>query len=347
MAITFLADDQLPPIPPADLVYRVVPAFDAASADAARLAFHEYARASVLSLERGLAVIGRELATIGRILDFGCGPGRIMRHLGPLAEHSVLYGVDVDADSIAWCSEQIPFARFAVGPHEPPMPYEDDAFDLVFNHSVFTHLDEVRQDQWLAELRRVLAPGGIALLTVHSTRQWNQALAYFEEAGESSAPYRERIARDGILFVQDDAFVGSPHPEWYHSTFHAPWYVHRHWAQFFRIRAYIPEGADTQDMIVLERTSDPDPMLEPIRPGLASAAGPGPAALARGLAGRLESRLANRVASQRGLAARIESLERTVKMLSTGAYQQAQRTSMVERELRAELTELHGRQPAE
>jgi SAM-dependent methyltransferase len=342
MAITFLDDDQLPPIPPADLVYRVVPAFDAASSEAARQAFHEYARSSVLSLERALAVIGRELATFERILDFGCGPGRIMRHLGPLAERSVLHGVDVDADAIAWCSEQIPFAQFAVGPHEPPLPYPDDAFDLIFNHSVFTHLDETRQDQWLAELRRVLAPGGIALLTVHSTRQWNQALAYLEEAGESSASYRERIARDGILFIHDDAFVGSTHPEWYHSTFHAPWYVHQHWAKFFRIRAYIPEGADTQDMVVLEREPAHDAMLEPIPPGVAPAVGPGPAALARSLAGRLESRFADRVAAQRGLSARIESLERTVKMLSTGAYQQAQRTSIVERELRAELEALRG-----
>jgi SAM-dependent methyltransferase len=339
MAITFLADDQLPPIPPADLVYRVVPAFDAANIDAARMAFHEYARSSVLSLERALAVIGRELAGFGRILDFGCGPGRIMRHLGPLAEHSNLHGVDVDADAIAWCTEQIPFAQFAVGPHEPPLPYDDGSFDLIFNHSVFTHLDAARQDQWLAELQRVLAPGGIALLTVHSTRQWNQALAYFEEAGESTTAYRERIAREGIVFIHDDAFVGSTHPEWYHSTFHAPWYVHQHWAEFFQIRAYIPEGADTQDMVVLERAPARDAMLAPIGPGLAvPESGRRAGALARGAAGRL----ADRLAAHRGLTARIESLERTVKMLSTGAYQQAQRTSIVERELRAELEALRG-----
>jgi SAM-dependent methyltransferase len=270
-----------------------------------------------------------------------------MRHLGPLAEHSVLHGVDVDADAIAWCSEQIPFAQFAIGPHEPPLPYDDGAFDLIFNHSVFTHLDEVRQDQWLAELRRVLAPGGIALLTVHSTRQWNQALAYFEAAGESTAGYRDRIARDGIVFIQDDAFVGSTHPEWYHSTFHAPWYVHQHWARFFRVRAYIPEGADTQDMVVLERAAVPDPMLEPIRPGAASAARPGPDSLARSLAGRTAARLADRVTARRGLTARIESLERTVKMLSTGAYQQGQRTSIVERDLRAELAALQERLPTD
>jgi SAM-dependent methyltransferase len=354
MAITFLSDDQLPPIPPADLVYRVVPAFDAQEAEAARQTFHVYARDSVLSLERALAVLGLELATFDRILDFGCGPGRILRHLGPLAGRSELHGVDVDEDAIEWCAAHIPFAHFAVGPHEPPLPYPDGHFGLVYNHSVFTHIDERRQDLWLAELARVLAPGGIALLTVHSTRQWNQALSQFAAAGEDVAAYRAELARDGILFVSDDAYVGSTHPEWYHSTFHAPWYIHSHWARYFRLRAYIPEGADTQDMVVLERPAARDPMLEPMgagrppretpsRPALLGVAdlrralGPGSGG---GLRGRLQ-RLAvlalgpgGRVTS---LERRVSALERTTTMLRTAQYQHAELTKLVDRELRAEL----------
>jgi hypothetical protein len=100
-------------------------------------------------------------------------------------------------------------------------------------------------------------------------------------------------------------------------------------------------------MVVLERAAVPDPMLEPIRPGAASAARPGPDSLARSLAGRTAARLADRVTARRGLTARIESLERTVKMLSTGAYQQGQRTSIVERDLRAELAALQERLPTD
>jgi SAM-dependent methyltransferase len=333
MPISFLADQQLPPIPPTDLIYRVTPAFDADDAEGARQAFNEGGREAVRSLERALASIGRELTSFARILDFGCGPGRIMRHLGPLADGSELHGVDVDGDAIAWCSEQIPFAQFVTGPHEPPLPYADGAFDLVFNHSVFTHIDEARQDLWLAELRRILAPGGIALLTVHSTRQCNFTLANLEERG---AAYRERLARDGIVFIDNDAFVGSTHPEWYHSTFHAPWYVHQHWTSFFVLRAYIPEGSDTQDMVVLERPPQPDPMLAPITPA------PGAAATASPPPIRVHSVL-RRFYRLLRVGQRVAELERSTQMLRVGSYQQGQRTSIVERELRAEIDELRAR----
>ncbi|MDQ6605747.1 MAG: class I SAM-dependent methyltransferase [Actinomycetota bacterium] len=350
MAIDFSSDDQLPPIPPADLVYRVVPAFKAGDAEHARQSFHQYARSSVLALERGLSVLGRELTSFERILDFGCGPGRVMRHLGPLAAGSQLHGVDVDPDSIAWCAEHIGFAKFVIGPHEPPLPYADGQFDLVYNHSVFTHIDERRQDLWLAELARVLAPGGIALLTVHSTRQWNQALGYFGQAGEDVDAYKVRLARDGILFISDDAYVGSPHPEWYHSTFHAPWYVHRHWARFFTVRAYIPEGADTQDMVVLERPAAPDPLLEPIgADGARTASGSRTLDSAGSMVGsspdggvrrrvcRLTTAAQHGLKTLGGLDRRVAALERTTTMLRTAQYQQAELTKIVERELRAEL----------
>jgi hypothetical protein len=157
---------------------------------------------------------------------------------------------------IAWSADNVAFATFAVAPHEPPLPYPDGHFDLVFNHSVFTHIDARRQDLWLAELRRVLRPGGIALLTVHSTRQFDDLLSQLEQGGEDGVPYREALERDGILFITEDLFIGTTHPDWYHSTFHAPWYVYEHWRQFLDVRAHIHEGAITQDMIVLERRPD-------------------------------------------------------------------------------------------
>lgn len=186
MPLVFRPDGELPPIPPVDLIQRVVPAFDSSAIDRARSTFTDAARGSVRNIERALCAVGRDLTQFGRVLDFGCGPGRIMRHLAPLAEQSELHGVDVDPDVIAWCAANIPYARFITGPHNPPLPYPDASFDLIFSHSVFTHIDEARQDQWLGELHRILSPGGIALLTVHSTRQWNNALGAIAEAGQDA-----------------------------------------------------------------------------------------------------------------------------------------------------------------
>ena len=51
-------------------------------------------------------------------------------------------------------------------PARPPLPYEDDRFDLVYSVSIFTHLDEQLQRPWIEELTRVVRPGGLVLVTV-------------------------------------------------------------------------------------------------------------------------------------------------------------------------------------
>jgi SAM-dependent methyltransferase len=366
MLLSTQESSDLPPIPPTDLIYRVVSPFGADDVERERRAFDNDARASVRALEDAVATLGHELGDFGRIMDFGCGPGRIMRYLGPLAENSQLHGVDIDPGIIDWCSAHIPFAEFTTGPHEPPLPYPPESFDLIFNHSVFTHLDEHRQDLWLAELQRLLRPGGIALLTVHSTRQWNRTLADIAGGGEDADAYRDRLERDGIVFLSDDGFIGTTHPDWYHTTFHAPWYIHEHWTQFLSLRAYIHEGSVTQDMIILERLQSSDSELRPI--GHASETPPvesvrdtsaqhQPTVEARRarllvrsmkrrlLAGEL-TRLRNVEDALANLASRVDAREaatdsnRALNMMRYSLYQQGERISVVERELREQITEL-------
>jgi SAM-dependent methyltransferase len=369
----------MPPIPPTDLLSRVVPPFTAAQADAAREGFDRSGADSVERLVRALAAVGRSFGDFERALDFGCGPSRLLRHMGDLATSVELHGVDVDADVIAWSSENVPFATFAVGPHEPPLPYPDGHFDLVFNHSVFTHIDAQRQDLWLGELQRVLRPGGIALLTVHSTRQFDDLVRQLEGGGESGAPYREALERDGILFITDDLFIGTTHPDWYHSTFHAPWYVYEHWRRFLDVRAHLHEGAITQDMVVLERRPAGQEPLPPIgRGGCSAQDSTAPAAAAAmpsgaassAVSGGLElpprARVAVGKAKRRALrdehaqiarherelaALRAELAElraagagggeaRSLVMMRAALYAQGERISIVERELREQLDTL-------
>ena len=78
-----------------------------------------------------------------------------------------MHGCDIDGDSVAWCRESLPTGHFEHASPEPPTPYEDRFFDLVIGCSVFTHLTEPMQEAWLAELRRVLAPGGLLVVSVH------------------------------------------------------------------------------------------------------------------------------------------------------------------------------------
>ncbi len=126
--------------------------------------FYHSGRESVRELDRILATVDRSLDSFQSILDFGCGCGRMLLWMRELGESRALHGTDVDADAVAWAAEHIPYCQFTANEPDPPLPYGDGAFDLVFNHSVFTHIDEKRQNAWLAELRRVTRPEGFLVL---------------------------------------------------------------------------------------------------------------------------------------------------------------------------------------
>lgn len=103
------------------------------------------------------------------VLEWGCGPARIIRHLRSAAEGRirVLAGSDYNPETVAWCSAHIPEVKFHVNGLMPPLPLPDASFDVVYNHSVFTHLSEDAQLAWAEELHRVLRPGGILVCTTH------------------------------------------------------------------------------------------------------------------------------------------------------------------------------------
>jgi len=210
------------PVPPARLVYRVTGTYDLELFDVS--AFHDLAL-----LESAL---GEPLGSRTDILDFGCGCGRLLRRLLDQAPVAKISGCDIDVDAIAWLVDSLPGADARVCKSLPPLPFPAGAFDLVIGYSVFTHLDEAYQDAWLEELTRVLRPGGVALLTVHGPASWERvartALAGRPELG---ALDHERTTR-GIVHWRDDGW-GSVFPDFYHTTFHTPGYIERHWTTWF------------------------------------------------------------------------------------------------------------------
>jgi SAM-dependent methyltransferase len=100
------------------------------------------------------------------ILDWGCGPGRVIRHLPYFFEAgATFFGTDYNADSIKWCSHNLPGISFNHNGLEAKLPYEDDTFDFIYGISIFTHLSEPKHREWFLELKRVLKSGGVMLLT--------------------------------------------------------------------------------------------------------------------------------------------------------------------------------------
>jgi SAM-dependent methyltransferase len=94
-----------------------------------------------------------------RILDVGCGTGA---NLELLAQYGDAEGVDISADALAFCRAR-GLEKVRLGAAET-LPYEDGSFDLVTALDVVEHLDD--DVAGLREMRRVLRPGGRALLFV-------------------------------------------------------------------------------------------------------------------------------------------------------------------------------------
>ena len=136
-----------------------------------------------------------------RVLDVGCGPGRMAIALAPyLAAEGHYDGFDIRYDDIAWCQREISSrwtnSRFqlvdirndhynpsgAISASEFKFPYEDDSFDFVFLTSVFTHLLPKDLSNYLREVSRVLKPNGRCLITCFLI---NQEIRELIQAGKS------------------------------------------------------------------------------------------------------------------------------------------------------------------
>ena len=103
-----------------------------------------------------------------RILDWGCGPGRVVRHLSTeFGAEGSYFGCDPNERSIEWCQAALPGIDFRESGLMPPLDYTDGSMDLIYGISIFTHLSADAHRTWVKELARVLAPGGLAMLTTH------------------------------------------------------------------------------------------------------------------------------------------------------------------------------------
>jgi SAM-dependent methyltransferase len=228
-----------PPVPDPARIMRVI----ASDATSYRLGGASLAKRIDAYLAERFA---RPLASFAAVLDWGCGSGRVTRHLVRLCGGAVT-GIDIDPDNIGWCRAALPQAAFAVGPLQPPLPCDDAAFDLAIAISVFTHLDEATQFRWLAELRRVVRPGGIVLASIHGMAQ----MAFYKVPSQHVLDVNER----GFLLSgqndQLDAVIDDK--AYYKNVTQSHDYVFEKWSEYFSVCEIVEGMAANQDLVVLMR----------------------------------------------------------------------------------------------
>jgi len=159
-------------------------------------------------------ILNKEMMTDNsiRIFEWGSGPGRVIRHLQAELRYKYieLYGSDYNAESIKWCRDNIKGIRFFINQAKPPFPFEADFFDCIYAISVFTHLSEEMHFEWIRELRRVMKPNGLLILTTHGDSSRDRLLLREKQLYDS-----------GKLIVRGDVKEGK---KWY-LAYHPPRFI--------------------------------------------------------------------------------------------------------------------------
>lgn len=102
-----------------------------------------------------------------RVLDFGCGIGNSTGFLARYFPGCEVAGTDVSGASLEIARARTPGASFMTMQGDS-IPFEDARFGLVFVSCVLHHVPQEHHAATLAELRRVLAPGGWLVLYEHN-----------------------------------------------------------------------------------------------------------------------------------------------------------------------------------
>ena len=166
-----------------------------------------------------------------RVLDFGCGAGRVLRHFLEEAERAEIWGCDIDAASIEWLQENLsPPLRVLRCEERPPLPHPDGHFDLIYAASVFTHLTD-GWSAWLAEMHRLLAADGLLVASfLGHEHVANLSIGSRHEEGEGGAGVVEdRIGMNVIHHWERDWESGGP------TVLHSDWWLRAHWGRAFEV----------------------------------------------------------------------------------------------------------------
>jgi SAM-dependent methyltransferase len=133
-----------------------------------------------------------------RVLDYGCGWGRLIRLMYAHAKPENIFGCDPWDQSIQLCEQANLRANLAVTDYVPSsLPFATSSFHLVYAFSVFTHLSQRTADAVMSTLRKHIAPDGMLVITIRPETYWPHDPHVAQRAAELQQKHRD----DGFAFV--------------------------------------------------------------------------------------------------------------------------------------------------
>lgn len=165
-----------------------------------------------------------------KVLDWGCGPARIIRHFSSLCPDAKFFGTDYNKKTIAWNKANITDITFETNDVNPPTVFDDNSFDALYSLSVLTHLSEQNHYDWINELWRITKSGAILIISTH---------------GEA---YREKlIASDKAIFDSEELVVQANTLEGHrtYAAYHPPKFMRNLFSEKFEILEHLPGAVES------------------------------------------------------------------------------------------------------
>jgi SAM-dependent methyltransferase len=199
-----------------------------------------------------------DLSRCDSILDFGCGWGRMIRFFLRDVSPATLWGVDPWKEFIEAARETNKWCHFDTIEPLPPTSFEPGSFGLIYCYSVFSHLSEDVHKRWLAELSRILKPGGLLIATTLG-RDHIEWISQLRTPAPTSETDSERLAvnKDAATLFPDHqqalndydkgSFCYSAYADY--KIAGLPWgdacipkqYVLKHWGEFANVLEYVED----------------------------------------------------------------------------------------------------------
>jgi SAM-dependent methyltransferase len=195
-----------------------------------------------------------------RVLDYGCGWGRLTRFFGRDLAPGALYGCDPVQGILDVCArDRVPavLARCDYVPQSLPF---DAQFDLAYAFSVFTHLSESSHRASLRALHASLAPGGLLVLTIRPP-DYLRLCALLH-------PLRDRLGSDLDAALDRPLYLFAPHDGQplggqapggeitYGETVITPAYISEHWTELFELLEIGLLIGDPHQVVIAMRRRD-------------------------------------------------------------------------------------------
>lgn len=203
-----------------------------------------------------LASAGVEMTSLRSALDFGCSSGRVTRVLAAAYPSIRWQGCDPNGPAIAWASKSLPGIEFFANGDRPPLPLAEGSLDLAYAISIWSHFAPELGLRWMAEMRRIIRPGGHLVLTTHGFT----SIVHYVMGGQRTPLQSDEIA--GALYERgwwyapefgESGDWGVVNPDW-GTAFLSPEWVLAELCPAWRVVEFAPgRNQHNQDVYVLQR----------------------------------------------------------------------------------------------